>query len=182
MIQRVSTDFEGFYDQTIHTDQIKAIESDFHQRHPQFHKSRREWLATLVGMILNVRSTNLMKLAATLPHAIVTNIGTLHEKEHKEPWIIAMDARPNRHTVLDYGMRWGIENMFSDFKNRDFGLMQSHIQKPKRLERLKKGTLKQALRSMTSLFRTNLRFLRRCLALTLPIPKLWTVWQHYQGE
>jgi len=47
-----------------------------------------------------------------------------------------MDASPNRYTVLDYGMRWGIENMFSDFKSRGFGLMQSHIQKPERLERL----------------------------------------------
>ena len=62
----------------------------------------------------------------------VTNIGVLH----KEPWIIAMDASPNRYTVLDYGMRWGIENMFSDFKSRGFGLMQSHIQKPDRLDRL----------------------------------------------
>ena len=67
---------------------------------------------------------------------VVTNIGVLHEKGHKEPWIVAMDANPSRYTVLDYGMRWGIENMFSDFKSRGFGLMQSHIQKPDRLERL----------------------------------------------
>jgi hypothetical protein len=67
---------------------------------------------------------------------IVTNIGVLHEKGHKEPWIIAMDANPGRYTVLDYGMRWGIENMFSDFKSRGFGLMQSQIKKPDRLERL----------------------------------------------
>ena len=67
---------------------------------------------------------------------VVTNIGTLHEKGHKEAWIIAMDASPNRYAVLDYGMRWGIENMFSDFKSRGFGLMQSHIQKPDRLDRL----------------------------------------------
>ncbi|MGB5085451.1 MAG: hypothetical protein WBO09_12790 [Methylocystis silviterrae] len=29
-----------------------------------------------------------------------------------------------------------MENMFSDFKSRGFGIMQSHIQKPDRLERL----------------------------------------------
>lgn len=67
---------------------------------------------------------------------VVTNIGVLHEKGHKEPWIVAMDANPGRYTVLDYGMRWGIESMFSDFKSRGFGLMQSHIKKPDRLERL----------------------------------------------
>lgn len=67
---------------------------------------------------------------------VITNIGTLHEKGHKEPWIIAMDAKPSRYTVLDYGMRWGIETMFSDFKSRGFGLMQSQIKKPERLERL----------------------------------------------
>jgi hypothetical protein len=67
---------------------------------------------------------------------VTTNIGVLHEKGHKEPWIIAMDAQPSRYTTLDYGMRWGIENMFSDFKSRGFGLMQSHIQRPERLDRL----------------------------------------------
>jgi hypothetical protein len=67
---------------------------------------------------------------------VVTNIGLLHEKGHPEPWIIAMDARPGKHTTLDYGLRWGIEPMFSDFKSRGFGLMQSHIEKPERVERL----------------------------------------------
>lgn len=67
---------------------------------------------------------------------IKTNIGVLHEKGHKEPWIIAMDANPSAYTTLDYGMRWGIENMFSDFKSRGFGLMQSQIKKPDRMERL----------------------------------------------
>jgi hypothetical protein len=85
-------------------------------------------------------------VAARMPDGVIgaelyasgvkTNIGTLHEKGHKEPWIIAMDVNPNRYTILDYGMRWGIETMFSDFKSRGFGLMQSHIQRPKRLERL----------------------------------------------
>ena len=67
---------------------------------------------------------------------IKTNIGVLHEKGHKEPWIIAMDANPSTYTTLDYGMRWGIESMFSDFKSRGFGLMQSQIKKPDRMERL----------------------------------------------
>lgn len=67
---------------------------------------------------------------------IATNIGVLHEKGHPEPWIIAMDAKPGKYTVLDYGMRWGIETMFSDFKSRGFGLMKSQIEKPERLERL----------------------------------------------
>ena len=67
---------------------------------------------------------------------VTTNIGVLHEKGHKEPWIIAMDVAPNTYTTLDYGLRWGIENMFSDLKSRGFGLMQSQIKKPDRLERL----------------------------------------------
>lgn len=85
-------------------------------------------------------------VASTLPQGVIgaelygsgvaTNIGVLLEKGHKEAWIIAMDANPSEYTVLDYGMRWGIENMFSDFKSRGFGLTQSHIQKPDRLERL----------------------------------------------
>lgn len=65
-----------------------------------------------------------------------THIGFLHEKGHKEPWIIAMDERPTESRVRDYGMRWGIENMFSDLKSRGFGLMESKIQRPDRLEKL----------------------------------------------
>ena len=130
-----------------------------------------------------------------------TNIGFLHEKGHKEPWIIAMDCRPNEHRVLDYGMRWGIESMFSDFKSRGFGLMKSKIQRPERLEKLilimtismhwaiscgmlQKKKLRQAgkkgvrkiIRSALSLFTEGLRFLRRCLSMALPLPQLWTVW------
>ena len=67
---------------------------------------------------------------------VITNIGILHEKGHHEPWIIAMDARLGKYNVLDYGLRWAIEPMFSDFKSRGFGLAQSQIQKPERLERL----------------------------------------------
>ncbi len=67
---------------------------------------------------------------------VFTNIGLLHEKGHPEPWIIAMDARPGKYTTLDYGLRWGIEAMFSDFKSRGFGLTQSHIERPDRVERL----------------------------------------------
>lgn len=65
-----------------------------------------------------------------------TNIGVLHDEGHPEPWIIAMDAKPSQYTVLDYGMRWGIEAMFSDFKTRGFGIAQSQIKKPDRMERL----------------------------------------------
>ncbi len=67
---------------------------------------------------------------------VFTNIGVLHDDGHPEPWIIAMNAKPSQYTVLDYGMRWGIEAMFSDFKTRGFGIAQSQIKKPDRLERL----------------------------------------------
>ena len=65
-----------------------------------------------------------------------TNIFALHEAGHPEPWIIAMAAKPGRVACLDYGLRWGIEAMFSDYKSRGFGLMQSQIQRPDRLEKL----------------------------------------------
>ena len=47
-----------------------------------------------------------------------------------------MDTTPNEYKTRDYGMRWGIENMFSDFKSRGFSLMQTRIRFAKRLERL----------------------------------------------
>ena len=67
---------------------------------------------------------------------IKTNIGILHEPGHPEPWFIAMGCKPNKCRVLDYGMRWGIEPMFSDFKSRGFGITDSHLRHKDRLERL----------------------------------------------
>jgi hypothetical protein len=67
---------------------------------------------------------------------VITNIGILHEEGHPEPWFIAMDATPSRETVLDYGKRWSIEAMFSDFKSRGFSITHSKLNNCKRMERL----------------------------------------------
>ncbi|GHT93279.1 hypothetical protein FACS1894122_08270 [Alphaproteobacteria bacterium] len=67
---------------------------------------------------------------------ISTNIGFLHEEGHPEPWIIAMDCVPSKHRILDYGMRWGIECMFSDFKRRGFAITDTHLKHEKRIENL----------------------------------------------
>ena len=67
---------------------------------------------------------------------VFSNIGALHEPGHQEPWIIAMDDAPGKYTVLDYGMRWGIEAMFFRFQIRGFGITQSQITRTDRLERL----------------------------------------------
>ena len=66
----------------------------------------------------------------------VTSIGVLHEKGHKEPWIIAMDGVPTVARVRDYGMRWGIEALFSDFKSRGFGITQTKLRHAERIARL----------------------------------------------
>jgi len=68
--------------------------------------------------------------------SVRTHIGILHEKGHKEPWIIAMDCTPSRYKTLDYGMRWGIEAMFSDFKSRGFGVSKTKLRHADRIERL----------------------------------------------
>jgi hypothetical protein len=60
----------------------------------------------------------------------------VHEPGHPEPWIIAMSAAPSAHRAFDYGLRWGIEAMFSDFKTRGFGLEGSQLRHPDRLARL----------------------------------------------
>ena len=67
---------------------------------------------------------------------MITHVGILHELGHPEPWYIAMDSQPNEYKTRDYGLRWGIENMFSDFKSRGFSLMQTHIRFADRLGRL----------------------------------------------
>lgn len=63
-------------------------------------------------------------------------IGVVHDRGHKEPWIIAMDDQPCRATVMDYADRWAIEPMFSDFKSRGFDLSKTQLRHPERLSRL----------------------------------------------
>lgn len=67
---------------------------------------------------------------------VVTNVAMVHEAGHPEPWIIALSEAPTVHRAFDYGLRWGIEAMFSDFKSRGFGLEDSHIRLPGRLDHL----------------------------------------------
>ncbi len=73
---------------------------------------------------------------ANMRMGVVTDIGILYEKGHKEAWYIAMDSKPTDLKILDYAKRWGIENMFSDFKSRGFSLMDSKLRFADRLERL----------------------------------------------
>ncbi len=67
---------------------------------------------------------------------IKTNIGILHGSGHKEPWFIAMDCKPSKYKFLDYGVRWGIECLFSDFKSRGFGITKTHLKHADRIKRL----------------------------------------------
>lgn len=75
-------------------------------------------------------------IKARFRSGMITHVGILHEKGHPEPWYIAMDSPPSEYKTRDYGLRWGIENMFSDFKSRGFSLMQTHIRIAERLQRL----------------------------------------------
>ena len=60
----------------------------------------------------------------------------LHEEGHPEPWIIALSDPPTTWRAYDYGLRWGIEAMFSDQKTRGFNLEDSQIERTDRLDRL----------------------------------------------
>src|SRR3954467_2563394 len=67
---------------------------------------------------------------------VATNVAMVHEPGHPEPWIIALSEPPTAHRAFDYGLRWGIEAMFSDFETRGFGLEDGQIQRSERLDRL----------------------------------------------
>src|SRR5512143_370026 len=67
---------------------------------------------------------------------VPTNLGILHEAGHEAPWIIAMDCQPTEAAVRDYGARWAIEPLFSDFKSRGFQLEDTQRRAPERLDRL----------------------------------------------
>ena len=64
------------------------------------------------------------------------HVAMIHEKGHPEPWIIAMSDPPTTWRAYDYGLRRGIETMFSDYKTRGFNLEDSQIERTDRLDRL----------------------------------------------
>lgn len=64
------------------------------------------------------------------------NVGVLHEDGHPEAWYIAMDTKPTTGRTLDYGLRWGIESLFSDLKTRGFSITKTQLKHPDRIERL----------------------------------------------
>lgn len=66
----------------------------------------------------------------------IINVGILQEAGHSEPWFIAMDGNPSSSRILDYGMRWGIEALFSDLKSRGFMITKTQLQHADRIERL----------------------------------------------
>lgn len=140
---------------------------------------------------------------ASLEHAVfngtkvATNIGILHEKGHRESWIIAMDCKPSKYKTLDYGMRWGIEPMFSDFKSRGFCITKTQLKHEDRIEKLililaialywavstgmkpeeNTGSIKAQVqikyRSLLSLFKRGIRFVLNAAFTFTKIPKLW---------
>jgi len=64
------------------------------------------------------------------------NVGILHEPGHPEAWFIAMDTKPSLSRTLDYGLRWGIEALFSDLKTRGFSITKTQLRHKERIERL----------------------------------------------
>jgi len=82
------------------------------------------------------RGEHLLREIELTEQRVRTNVAMVHEAGHPEPWIIALSQTPSVHTAFDYGLRWGIEAMFSDFKSRGFGLEDSQIRLPGRLDRL----------------------------------------------
>lgn len=64
------------------------------------------------------------------------NVGILHEEGHREAGYIAMNAKPTTGRTLDYGLRWGIEALFSDLKTRGFSVTKTQLKQADRIERL----------------------------------------------
>lgn len=90
---------------------------------------------TKTGVCANEKRFSLEDVELT-GKRVRTHIGILHDPGHTEPWIIALSERPGYLRTLDYGQRWGIEPMFSDFKSRGFGVENTQIRYADRLDRL----------------------------------------------
>lgn len=92
------------------------------------------------GAELTGREMGMLKLSSLedvkLCGKVLTHVGFIHEAPHEEPWLIAMDVKPSRAKVMDYGLRWGIESMFSDLKSRGMGMTKTQLRTAGRLSRL----------------------------------------------
>ena len=82
------------------------------------------------------RGEHLLRAVELTEQRARTNVAMVHEAGHPEPWIIALSQTPSVHTAFDYGLRWGIEALFSDFKTRGFDLETSQIERTDRRDRL----------------------------------------------
>ena len=82
------------------------------------------------------RGEHLLREIELTEQRVRTNVSRVQEAGHPEPWIMALSQTPSVHTAFDYGLRWGIEAMFSDFKTRGFNLEDSQITRTDRLDRL----------------------------------------------
>jgi len=82
------------------------------------------------------RGEHLLRAVELTEQRALTNVAMVHEAGHPEPWIIALSQTPSAHRAFDYGLRWGIEALFSDFKTRGFDLETSQIERTDRLDRL----------------------------------------------
>jgi len=90
-------------------------------------------------MTVRIKSESLFDLDRNMhlgENGPLINVGILHEKGHPEAWYIAMDVKPSEARTLDYGLRWGIEALFSDLKTRGFSVTKTQIKQADRIERL----------------------------------------------
>ncbi len=85
------------------------------------------------------RGVKVLKGACFNATKVKTNIGILQDPGYDEPWIIARDCPASEYKTRDYGIRWGIEPMFSDFKTRGFGITETQVEHADRIERLMQG-------------------------------------------
>ena len=93
------------------------------------------------GWVINAHEAKKMKLKGLEDVRLgekgpLINVGILHEEGHPEAWYIAMDVKPSEARTLDYGLRWGIESLFSDLKTRGFSITKTQLKHVDRIERL----------------------------------------------
>ena len=88
--------------------------------------------------VLQCRSVNTSEIAAGLPRA-VKNDDSRYRVINKaceggKTAVLMLDQ--SKVSGMPYGMRWGIEALFCDFKSRGFGITNTHLSHAERIARL----------------------------------------------
>ncbi|MEL6579642.1 MAG: transposase [Cyanobacteria bacterium J06621_12] len=96
------------------------------------------WCACPVSRLRTVRGEAKMYHQVRLRESEIeiVNLALAYPEKVAEPWAVITDETPTLQTLYQYGLRFRVEELFLDSKSGIFGLADSRLRDPQKLNRL----------------------------------------------